>query len=320
MTDSDRLHALGTARLGEPAAWGIALIEGDEVVHARHRLPADGDAEIGSVSKGVTALLYRDAVERGEVDPDDRLRQHLPLDGCPAGEVTLGALAQHRSGLPRLPATPGMLGRSWRLWRHQQNPYGDTLAELLEQTRATKVGRERASYSNLGFELLGHAVAAAAGTTYAELVRTRVAKPLGLDSWYVPAAPDEVGPHAVAGTSRGGKPAAAWTGEALGPAGGIRSTLGDLTTFAGTLLDRSVPGAGALEPTTSFAGPAVRIGDAWLTSRVRDRDVTWHNGGTGGWRCWLGFDRDAGRAAVVLLGTSRSVDRLGMDLVLDRSR
>ena len=86
-----------------------------------------------------------------------------------AGAVTLASLAQHRSGLPRLPVVPGMLGRSWRLWRHQQNPYGDTLAELLEQTRATPVGRPRASYSNLGFELLGHAIAAAAGLTYADL-------------------------------------------------------------------------------------------------------------------------------------------------------
>lgn len=316
MPGTDTLHALGTSRLGD-AAWGIALIE-DGVAQASNRLPADGDAEIGSVSKGVTALLYRDAVERGEVRPEDRLTEHLPLAGCPAGAVTLGSLAQHRSGLPRLPAIPGIAGRSWRMWRHQQNPYGDTLAELLEQTRATKVGKGRASYSNLGFELLGHAVAAAAGTTYAELVRTRIAKPIGLDSWYVPAAPDELGPHAVTGTNRRGRPAEAWTGEGIGPAGGIRSTLGDLTAFAAALLDRSAPGVAALDPTTSFAGPAVRIGEAWLTSRVRDRDVTWHNGGTGGWRSWVGLDREAGRAAVVLLGTTRSVDRLGMDLVLGR--
>lgn len=319
MRDPDALHDLGTTRLKD-AAWGVALIEGDEVTLASHRLPTDGDAEIGSVTKGVTALVYRDAVERGELSPEDRLGQHLPLERCPAGEVTLGALAQHRSGLPRLPAVPDMVGRSWRSWRHQENPYGDTLAELLEQTRATKLGKPRASYSNLGYELLGHAVAAACGSTYAELVEARIATPLGLRSWYVPAAPAELRPRAVAGTSRRGKPAEAWTGEALGPAGGIRSTLGDLAAFARALLDGSAPGVAALEPTASFAGPAVRIGDAWLTSSVRDRQVTWHNGGTGGWRSWVGLDRAAGRAAVVLLGTTRSVDRLGMDLVLERRR
>lgn len=312
----ESLHELATSRFGD-VAWGVALLDGGEVTQASNRLPADGDAEIGSISKGVTGLLYCDAVERGEVRPDDELHQHLPLADAPAGSVTLAALAQHRSGLPRLPAISGMVGRSWRLWRHQENPYGDTLAELLDQTRATKVGKPRTSYSNLGFELLGHAVAAAAGTTYADLVRARIAEPLGLTSWYVPATVAELSARAVSGTSRGGKPAEAWAGEGLGPAGGIRSTLGDLTTFTAALLDGTAPGVAALDPVSNFAGPAVRIGTAaWLTTEVRGRSVTWHNGGTGGWRSFVGLDRDAGRAAVVLRGTTRSADRLGMDLVV----
>lgn len=295
--------------------WGVAVVEAGEVTTTTHRLPADGDVEIGSVSKGVTGLLYRDAVERGEVAPEDLLQQHLPLAGCPAGGVTLGSLAQHRSGLPRLPKIPDLTARSWRLWRHAANPYDDTLAELLEQTRATKVGRPRASYSNLGFELLGHAVATAAGTSYADLVRGRIAAPLGLGSWYVPATPAELSPNAVGGTTRRARPAAPWTGEGLGPAGGIRSTLTDLGRFTAALLDGSTPGVAALEPTASFAGPAVRIGDAWLTTTVRGRAITWHNGGTGGWRSFVGVDRSAGRAAVVVRATTRSVDRIGTDLL-----
>lgn len=299
--------------------WGVAVVDRGVATLTAHLLPEDGDVEIGSVSKGVTGLIYRDAVARGELAPEDLLQQHLPLAGCPAGGVTLGSLAQHRSGLPRLPSIPGLLGRSWRLWRHQANPYGDTLDALLEQTRATKVGRPRPSYSNLGFELLGHAVAAAAGTTYADLLRTRMAEPLGLHSWYVPAGPDELSPHAVPGRARGGRPAEAWTGAAIGPAGGIRSTLPDLASFATALLDGSVPGADALEPTARFAGPAVQIGAAWLTTSARGRTTTWHNGGTGGWRSYVGLDREAGRAVVVVRASTRSVDRIGYDLLRSSS-
>lgn len=298
--------------------WGVAVVEAGEVATTSHLLPDDGDVEIGSVSKGVTGLLYRDAVARGEVAPEDLLQQHLPLAGSPAGGVTLASLAQHRSGLPRLPRIPGMAARSWRLWRHAANPYDDTLAELLEQTRATKVGRPRSSYSNLGYELLGHAVAAAAGTSYACLVRDRVAVPLDLRSWYVPSTAGELSPRAVPGTTRRGRPAEPWTGEGLGPAGGIRSTLGDLGRFAAALADGSAPGVAALDPTASFAGPAVRIGDAWLTTTVRGRAITWHNGGTGGWRSFVGVDQDAGRAAVVVRATTRSVDRAGMELLAPR--
>ncbi len=295
--------------------WGVAVVDRGIPTLTTHLLPDDGDVEIGSVSKGVTGLLYRDAVARGELAAEDLLQQHLPLAGCPAGGVTLGSLAQHRSGLPRLPAIPGMLGRSWRLWRHQANPYGDPLAALLEQTRATKVGRPRPAYSNLGFELLGHAVAAAAGLPYTELVRTRIAEPLGLSSWYVPADPTQLSPHAVTGRTRAGRPAEAWTGEGIGPAGGIRSTLPDLATFAAALLDGSAPGADALDPTARFAGPAVRIGAAWLITSARGRTTTWHNGGTGGWRSYVGLDRDAGRAVVVVRASTRSVDRIGYDLL-----
>ena len=301
-------------RLGD-APWGAAVLLDGEAATTLHHIPEDGDVEIGSVTKGVTGLLYCDAVERGEVAPDDPLDRHLPLTGCAAGTVTLEALSQHRSGLPRLPAIDGLLGRSWRMWRHGQNPYGDTLAELLEQTRATKVGRPKASYSNLGFELLGHAVAAAAGTSYADLVRERVAGPLGLSSWYVPATAAELSPRAVPGHARGGRAAEAWTGEGLGPAGGIRSTVAGLATFAGALLDGKAPGSSALDPTTRFAGPAVRIGAAWITTEVRGRHLTWHNGGTGGWRSFVGLDREAGRAVAIVRAGPRSVDRVGMDLL-----
>ena len=44
----------------------------------------DADFEIGSVSKGITGLLYADACSRGEVGPDSTLGELLPLGDCPA--------------------------------------------------------------------------------------------------------------------------------------------------------------------------------------------------------------------------------------------
>lgn len=86
-----------------------------------------------------------------------------------------------------------------------------------------RVGRPRPRYSNFGFELLGHAIAAAAGTTYADLVHRRIADALRMEGFYPPATPDQLRPTALAGTSRRGRPRQPWTGEAIGPAGGIRA-------------------------------------------------------------------------------------------------
>lgn len=272
------------------------------------------DFEIGSVSKGVTGLLYADALARGEVSDETRLGDLLPVGETPVAAVTLGSLSRHSSGLPRLPSAMSPWRRTLALWRHGTNPYGDTLDELVAQARTVTVGKPAPSYSNLGFELLGHAVATAAGTTYQQLLQDRLVAPLGLGTFYAPAHPHELRPTALAGRSRRGRTQEPWTGEAIAPAGGIRSTVADLTTLVAALLDGTAPGLGALEPRHHFSR-GVRIGAAWITLGTGDRTVTWHNGRTGGFAAWVGLDRPARTGVVLLSATAASLDRPGFRLL-----
>jgi hypothetical protein len=62
------------------------------------------------------------------------------------------------------------------------------------------------------------------------------------------------------------------------------------------------------------------IGAAWITIEDNDRTITWHDGGTGGFRSWIGFDRDARCAVVVLSATGASVDACGFSLLEQYSR
>ncbi|MBN6038224.1 beta-lactamase family protein [Amycolatopsis sp. 195334CR] len=306
------------ARLGEllgprhPVA-AAALVSAQGVAAAGCGAALDADFEIGSITKGITGLLYVDALDRGEIGRDTTLGELLPLGDAPVARVTLRSLSTHRSGLPRLPKSAHPLRRTIALWRHGTNPYGEDLGQLLQQARGVAVGKPRPRYSNFGFELLGHALAKAASTTYADLVHQRLAKPLDLD-FSVPATAADLRPGALTGRSRRGHPREPWTGEAIGPAGGIRASITAMARFAAAVLDGSAPGTAALDPVDRF-GAAGRIGAAWLTIRVKDRTVTWHNGGTGGFRTWLGFDRDAGTAAVILSATALPVDRQGFALL-----
>ncbi|MFD3663637.1 serine hydrolase domain-containing protein [Streptomyces sp. NPDC058659] len=277
----------------------------------------DADFEIGSISKGVTGLLYAEALARGEIEARTALRDLLPLGDAPAGRVTLESLSIHRSGLPRIPASAHPWRRTVALWRHGTNPYGEDVEQLLDQARGVRVGRPRSRYSNLGYELLGHALARAAGTTYEELVLHRVTTPLGLGCFYLPATADRLRPGAVRGTSRKGRPREPWTGEALGPAGGIRADIRSMARLTEALLDGSAPGIAALDPVAPL-GAGARIGAAWVTVRVKGLTVTWHNGGTGGFRSWLGLDRATGTGVVVLSATTASVDRHGFALLTGR--
>lgn len=299
----------------------VGVVRHGEISVATRGAGVDADYEIGSISKGITGLLYVQALDRGEITPESVLADFLPIGGVPAGDVTLSSISVHRSGLPRLPAAMHAYRRSWQTLRRGTNPYGDTLDELLDQTRTVELGKPKARYSNLGFELLGHALARAAGITYAELVNARVFAPMGLESMYVPATPSELRATALTGTGRYGDHRDAWTGEALGPAGGIRSTITDMARLAAALLDGSAPGVAALEPRAEFMRRA-RVGAGWITLDVKRpsprRQVTFHDGGTGGFRSVIGMDRAAGSAVVVLTATARSVTAPGLGLLADQ--
>ena len=66
--------------------------------------------------------------------------------------------------------------------------------------------------------------------------------------------------------------------------------------------------------------PPDRDGLARAT-RPGDREIVWHNRGTGGYRSFVGYDRNAGLGVVVLSNTSTpvGVDDIGMDLLDPRA-
>lgn len=300
-------------RDGEP--FCVAFVEGGRSRAAVRGMAADADAELGSVSKGITGLLLHDSIARAEVSMETRLRELLSVGTGPVGDVTLGSLATHTSGLPRLAPGGEVLKKTWRMLTRAENPYGETLAELIARGGDVVPKGSRPSYSNLGFMLLGHALAAAAQMPYASLVRARIAEPLALPTLYVADTPAALRAEAVRGSNRLGKEAEPWTGEALGPAGGVRATASDLAALLGALLDGSAPGIGALDPVRDFSGPAVRIGAAWLVLEHKGCEITWHNGGTGGFRSFVGLDRGAGRGVAIVRASTRSADRVGFELL-----
>ncbi|WP_435609736.1 serine hydrolase domain-containing protein [Streptomyces sp. C10-9-1] len=276
------------------------------------------DFEIGSISKGVTGLLYADALTRGEISPDATLGELLPLGGVPTARVTLRSLSMHRSGLPRLPKSARPWRRTIALWRHGTNPYGEGLEQLLAQARDASLGKPRPRYSNFGFELLGLALAHAAAMPYPELVHRRVTSPLKLECFYAPGTVDLLRPGALSGRSRLGRPREPWTGQALGPAGGIRASITSMAHLTAAILNGRAPGITALDPIAPF-GAGAHIGAAWITVQAKGRPITWHNGGTGGFRSWLGLDRGTGTGVVVLSATAAPVDHHGFALLAEHS-
>jgi CubicO group peptidase (beta-lactamase class C family) len=282
--------------------------------------PADGSApspqtryELGSITKTFTGLLLADAVQRGEMAVEDPLSKYLTeLAGSPAGDVTLFELATHSSGLPGLaPTGPGpvlaALGNG--------NPYDVSVPELIEATKSVELTNQgKYAYSNLGMSLLGHAEARAAGAAdWRTLVTERLLAPMAMTATTFAITEAEIPDDAVRGHRENGWRAPYWYGEAYLPAGASTwTTAEDMTKYVWAVLTKQAPGLAALEPEAE-AGKG-QIGLAWQITEFQNRELTWHNGGTGGMHSMLALDRERQQGVIVLGNTSRSVDRAGLGL------
>jgi len=301
----------------------MSVVEIDRAGSREVRLGPDPGRhwEFGSITKTFTGHVLADAVERGEVNLDDRLALHLPeLAAAEVGDVTLGELASHRAGVPRL--LPSEQRRAPLAALTLRDPYRATTEEVIEESRALQLsGRGDYAYSNLGAELLGHALARATGfQDWTAMVRARLLEPLGMQDVVFAADPGSVPDDRVRAHQTNGRTPQPWAAEGALPAGvSTWITEADATRFATALLDGSAPGMKALEPTAEVGGEG-RIGLFWhLSPGPEDQTFTWHNGGTFGGSSILLLDRDAHKAVLVLNNSATSVDRLGAGLIAEDS-
>src|SRR5688500_15848468 len=129
---------------------------------------AESQFRIGSVTKTFTAVLAMQARDDGLLDLDDPIGRHLDVPAH--GELTVRRLLSHTSGLQREP-----YGDVWDTLRAPD--VAGLLADLARVERVLPPGR-RFHYSNLGYALLGHAVARLRGGTWAEVLTDRILAPL----------------------------------------------------------------------------------------------------------------------------------------------
>jgi len=303
--------------------------EGETWTFARGRLGADSPDppgpetifEIGSITKVFTATVLADMAEEGLVALDDPVQRYLPegvelpVRGRP---ITLADLAAQTSGLPRLPK--GLVGLSLR---QRRNPYAGFTDAHLERaivgTRLRGTPGEKVRYSNFGFGLLGYVLALRAGQSYEGLVHERVCAPLRLVDTSI-SIPAQALPRFAAGHNRRGQKVPHWDLPTLAGAGALRSTVGDLLRFLELQLRQPSTRLGRAawathEPRARRGRLAQGLGWASLPLLGHSVEVLWHNGGTGGFRSFVGFVKETETGVVVLSNCARSVDAIGFRIL-----
>ncbi len=239
------LDAFITAALADYGVPGAAvavvkdgtpvLVRGYGVRQLGEAAPVDANTvfQLASVTKTFTAAALGTLVDDNRVRWDDPVIDILPgfalHDPYPTRYATPRDLLAHRSGLPAF--TGDLLGQ-----------LGYDRAEVLRRIRfvePTHSFRERAAYSNLGFFVAGGVGAQGAGTSWEQLVATRLLGPLGMcrsgtSSRDKPADGNWAATHGVVA---GQLQVVPWDDvDVLGPAGAMVSTAADMVPYMQMLL------------------------------------------------------------------------------------
>jgi D-alanyl-D-alanine-carboxypeptidase/D-alanyl-D-alanine-endopeptidase len=314
----------------------VGVVVGSDATNARSRRviaygslekddsrPLTGDTvfEIGSVTKVFTSLLLADMVQRGEVALTDPIAKYLPPDAkVPERNgraITLLDLATHTSGLPRLPTN--------MVPKDRGNPYADySVAQLYQFLSTYSLARDIGSqyeYSNLGGGLLGHVLARRAGMDYEALVRSRITGPLGMTSTSITLSADQQRRLAVGHNDRLAS-VSNWDLPTLAGGGALRSTANDMLTFVaanlGAIPSPLVSAMSAMLTDRRPTGmPGLDVALAWHVFTRNGDEIIWHNGGTGGYRSFIGF-RPRTKVGVVVLSntfTGAGVDDIGLHVL-----
>lgn len=329
---------------GDTAGLAVAMIAGNKEAVFTFGRAALGSAkavdaetlfEIGSITKVFTGIALAKAIEEGRWKLDDKAAALCP-DGFALNEaakdVTLRHLTTHTSGYARMPGAPNFLHVA-NFLAFGGDPYRGLSLEKFRRMMAgaepeTTPG-EKMEYSNFGVSLLGWLLAKKSGTDYETFIRREVLEPLGMASTSIALSSERektfaqgyrkvvrLGPVVYSLRS------AEWLlPDHLAAAGGLRSNASDMLKFlrANMRLDDSAIGRALRRSHAELfkANDTRGVGMNWIRSR-RDKDrpaMIWHNGGTGGFRSFMGFYEDGSAGVVVLSNAVGDTDDLGVELL-----
>lgn len=225
----------------------VAVVHGGKTVYAKgfgvrqegrpDKVDADTVFQLASVSKSVAATVVASQVGAGRVDWTTPVVEHLPgfalADPSTTAQLTVGDLLAHRSGLPDHAGD-------------RLEDIGYDQAAILDKLRLEPLAPFRITYeyTNFGYTAGAEAVAAAAGTDWAQLSADAVYTPLGMQSTSSRFDDFQARPNrAVGHVDIDGQ----WVArsvrnpDAQSPAGGVSSSVEDMARWLSMLLADGAP-------------------------------------------------------------------------------
>lgn len=276
--------------------------------------------EIGSVSKIFTATLLADAVLGKKVKLDDKINPCYHFQFKDNIQLDFKSLANHTSGLERLPSNLDLSKVD------ANNPYNEYDKDKLNSYLKNELklspntpGKEY-HYSNLGAGLLGYTLGIVQKSDYESLLKDKVFKKYKMTNSFTDR--NQIKTELVKGLNDKGNEVSNWDFDVLLGAGGILSTVHDLSKFAIAQFDARNKDLTLTRIPTFTVNEEMKIGLGWhILKTGPDREVFWHNGGTGGYSSSIAIDIQYKNGIVILSNVSAfhpdmgNIDKLCFELM-----
>lgn len=274
--------------------------------------------EIGSITKIFTTIILANMVVKGKLKLSDPVSMYLP-DSVKFMEVngktiTLKHLATHTSGLPRFPQN--------FIPKDPQNPYADyTISDIYQflNNFTVKENKGVGEYSNIGMALLANILCGVNNINFESLIMENICKPLDMQNTFINTTKEQqeqfATPYIVAD-----KITKHWDFKAIEGAGAIKSNLVDMLKFLNAQLTpdslslgKAIKLAHSFQDSTSMRNTSIGLG--WFINHQYDETIIWHNGSTGGFKSFIGFDVKNQRGVIIMSNSTRNINDIGFHIL-----
>jgi len=265
--------------------------------------------EIGSITKVFTATLLANYVNNGMLSLDDHINSYLPFNLHDNIRISFMDLANHTSGLPRIPSNMPVLS-----FLSNRNPYRDYSENRLERYLTAKARVDGPSgsfaYSNIGLGLLGYTLCKIENRTYNDLLQEKIFSKYGMTN--SSAVRSELEDDLVSGLNKNGFKTPNWEFAALESAGAILSTAEDLSKFAVAQFDEADKDLALTREQTFTRDENEGMGLGWFITRTSTGDILYrHKGVTGGYTSAMAIDTENETGIIILSNVSGFSRKMG---------